>query len=314
MNLSIIIPVFNGEETISQVITALLDQEFPEEFEIIAVNDKSQDRSLEILKEFERYNNFRIIDNATNMGESRSFNTGILNAKYDIVVLVEQDCFPVGKDCIKRLIAPLKSKKIVGVVPTYVLPEEVWKKYDFWWKLWFARLVDRRISHLNIKFDAFKKSALLKVGLLDYETYRNSGQDVDLYMKLSKIGDIVKSPVQFRHYHGLNKKGSVKKIFYKEIQYGESWGVFTRKYFLSNTKTWEDYAVLAKPAFVIGSLIPYVQLVCIPALILLAFLYKYQIFKVKDYRLLLVPLVNFASILLFSVYFVIGFIREKQRL
>ncbi|NJL91278.1 MAG: glycosyltransferase family 2 protein [Coleofasciculaceae cyanobacterium SM2_1_6] len=48
--ISVIIPVYNGEQTIQETITSLLDQTYPH-WELIVINDGSSDRTLEILAE-----------------------------------------------------------------------------------------------------------------------------------------------------------------------------------------------------------------------------------------------------------------------
>ena len=51
--ISIVIPVYNVEKFLRRCLTSLIEQTFQDR-EIIAVNDGSLDRSLDILREFEQ--------------------------------------------------------------------------------------------------------------------------------------------------------------------------------------------------------------------------------------------------------------------
>jgi len=51
VHFSVIVPVYNGAETIDACLTALVNQDYPQnEYEIIVVNDGSTDRTREIVE------------------------------------------------------------------------------------------------------------------------------------------------------------------------------------------------------------------------------------------------------------------------
>lgn len=52
-DVSIIVPVYNSEKTIERCLNSLINQTYPN-FEVICVDDGSQDKSLDILKEYEK--------------------------------------------------------------------------------------------------------------------------------------------------------------------------------------------------------------------------------------------------------------------
>lgn len=94
MFLSFIVPVFNTEKYIAECLESLLTQDIPAyDYEIICINDGSQDNSLEILKSFsKRYSNIKIIDIA-NRGVSNARNIGIENAIGEYIWMVDSDDF-----------------------------------------------------------------------------------------------------------------------------------------------------------------------------------------------------------------------------
>ena len=51
IKVSVIVPVYNGEEYIQTSISSIINQEFSENYEIIVVDDGSDDDSLDIAQE-----------------------------------------------------------------------------------------------------------------------------------------------------------------------------------------------------------------------------------------------------------------------
>ena len=88
MPISVIIPVFNGEQTIEETINSILDQTF-QDIEIIIINDGSTDATLEIV---ENISDSRIkIFSYPNAGLSASRNRGIDRAKGEYISFIDAD-------------------------------------------------------------------------------------------------------------------------------------------------------------------------------------------------------------------------------
>lgn len=86
--ISIIVPVYNAEKHLEDAIKSVLEQTYSE-FELIAVNDGSTDRSLEILQQFTDQR-VRII-NKENTGVSDARNAAIKAAKGEFVCFLDAD-------------------------------------------------------------------------------------------------------------------------------------------------------------------------------------------------------------------------------
>lgn len=86
-DLSIIIPVYNGEKYIKRCLDSILSNKV--DLEIIAINDASTDRSLEILNGYKE--KIKIINLEKNQGASNARNIGLLNAKTKYVAFVDID-------------------------------------------------------------------------------------------------------------------------------------------------------------------------------------------------------------------------------
>lgn len=85
---SVVIPLYNKEEYILRTVESVLSQSFVD-FELIIVDDGSVDSSLEVIKDISD-SRIRIIQQA-NQGEGPARNTGMTEAKYDWIALLDAD-------------------------------------------------------------------------------------------------------------------------------------------------------------------------------------------------------------------------------
>lgn len=89
--ISTIIPVYNSEKYIEQVMTSVINQKL-KPYEIIIVNDGSNDETLIECEKFsEIYNNIKIINIENNRGVSYARNIGIKQAKGEYIHFVDSD-------------------------------------------------------------------------------------------------------------------------------------------------------------------------------------------------------------------------------
>jgi len=106
--LSIIIPVFNEEKTIGTVLERLDKLIIPQvNKEIIVVDDGSKDSSKKlILEKQKKVKGLRFIEHAKNQGKGAAVQTGLKEAKGDILMVQDADLEYDTND-IPRLIKPL---------------------------------------------------------------------------------------------------------------------------------------------------------------------------------------------------------------
>ena len=91
---SIIIPCYNASTTIGKTIESLLKLDYPKNMlEIIIVDDKSTDNSVEVIKRYVRmYKNVRLIQNKKNFGKAAfPTNIGIRAAKNKYIAVADAD-------------------------------------------------------------------------------------------------------------------------------------------------------------------------------------------------------------------------------
>jgi glycosyltransferase involved in cell wall biosynthesis len=94
MDLSVVFPVYNEEENVpillEEIAKALAGE--PWTYEIIAVDDGSRDRSLDVLRDLRaRYPNLRVITFEKNSGQTAALDAGWRAAKGDYVVSLDAD-------------------------------------------------------------------------------------------------------------------------------------------------------------------------------------------------------------------------------
>lgn len=86
MLLSVIIPIFNEENTVLELIDRVRRVNL--EIEIVVVDDFSTDRSWDILKNIR---NIHIIQHSCNMGKGAAIRTGLEHIKGEVVVIQDGD-------------------------------------------------------------------------------------------------------------------------------------------------------------------------------------------------------------------------------
>ena len=87
--ISVVIPTYNAEKYIETCIDSILQQTF-EDFELIIVDDKSTDRSLEIIRNY-RDPRIKIYQQIKNSGESSSWNLGLQISQGKYVYFMDHD-------------------------------------------------------------------------------------------------------------------------------------------------------------------------------------------------------------------------------
>lgn len=92
MLISFIVTVFNGEKTISNCLNSILFQKKSIPFEIIIINDGSNDGTLKIIENYQKQHCDKIkIIHQTNKGPGKSRNEGIHNSCGEYIAFIDGD-------------------------------------------------------------------------------------------------------------------------------------------------------------------------------------------------------------------------------
>lgn len=88
---SIIIPCFNEQAQLRETIRYAMQTQYPQ-FEVIAVNDGSSDKTADILNELASvYPNLRVIHLAENQGKAYALRSGAIASQYEYLVCIDGD-------------------------------------------------------------------------------------------------------------------------------------------------------------------------------------------------------------------------------
>ena len=89
--ISVIIPIYNTEEDLEECLDCILNQTF-KEIEVICIDDKSEDNSLNILKNYAKEDSrIKIISFNENLGQSAARNEGIKISKGKYIYFIDSD-------------------------------------------------------------------------------------------------------------------------------------------------------------------------------------------------------------------------------
>jgi glycosyltransferase involved in cell wall biosynthesis len=89
MKLSVIMPVYNEEDTIQEIVKRVM--EVPLEKELIIIDDCSRDRTPELLKTFAGRPEIKVLKHERNQGKGAAIRTGIQAASGDMIIIQDAD-------------------------------------------------------------------------------------------------------------------------------------------------------------------------------------------------------------------------------
>ena len=89
--ISVVIPVYNGENTVARAVESALKQDA--EMEILVIDDCSTDKTAEVLRHYMDTQQISYVRNEKNLGVAESRNRGVALAKGDFVAFLDADDF-----------------------------------------------------------------------------------------------------------------------------------------------------------------------------------------------------------------------------
>lgn len=117
-SLSVVLPVFNEDQTIQltlqQSIDYLKQQSYLEKFEVIVVDDGSADNSAEVIRRFQsKHANVKTVTHSNNRGYGAAMISGIHEAQYGWILLMDADG-QIHIDALERAVSYVNDYDIVG--------------------------------------------------------------------------------------------------------------------------------------------------------------------------------------------------------
>jgi len=215
MRLSIIIPAFNEEKTIHQIVERVRSAPIGGmEKEIIVIDDGSSDKTLEIVKSMVGIKAFR---HSANQGKGAAVKTGFLHSTGDICVIQDADLEYDPKDY-PALLAPILAGEADVVYGSRFITDRPRRVMYFWHFLGnsFLTFFSNMLTNLNLSdmetgYKAFKKYIVEKMAP-DLKAKR-FGIEPELTARVARMGARVYEVGI--SYHGRSYEQG-KKIGYKD--------------------------------------------------------------------------------------------------
>ena len=162
---SVVMTVFNGEKFISKSIDSIIKQTY-NNWELVIINDKSTDNTLEIIKSFND-KRINLINLEKNVGRTSALNLGLKNCKGKYVAIQDSDDLSMKNRIKNQLNLLIKDKELALVFSWYKRIDKFGKVKKIFnenisdHKLKIILPVKNLICHSSVMY---KKSLILKLG------------------------------------------------------------------------------------------------------------------------------------------------------
>jgi glycosyltransferase involved in cell wall biosynthesis len=210
---SVGIPAFNGEKYLSEAIQSVLNQNY-ENFELIVVDDASQDQTLKIARSFKDVR-IRTFANSNRLGLVKNWNECLKNARGDFFCILGQDDV-MEADNLREKVASMLETPSAGMVYSKVLEiDECGTDFRYFEqrnenvsKVEKGRAFFERIFRENFVCSSsvvIRRACLERIG--GFDARLNFACDWEMWMRISLHSDVIYSaaPLTRVRYHSLNE-------------------------------------------------------------------------------------------------------------
>lgn len=237
---SVIIPTYNSEKYIDETLNSVLDQTY-REFEIIIIDDCSNDNTWKIIKEYEKkYNNIVCLKQERNKGVAEARNRGINKATGRYIAFLDSDDLWYKKKLEEQLNFMKEKKSFFSYTAIEMIDEEgktlkgkreVIEEIDYNFLLKNTMIATSSVIIDKLQYGEFKMPL------------RRSGQDYATWLQLLRKGKaqgINEVYVSYRVRKGSlssNKLKSIRQVYdiqTKEERINKIKSVYNCLFFLLN--------------------------------------------------------------------------------
>jgi len=197
-SLSIVLPVYNEEEniqkTVEESVRFLGHQDFFSDYEVIVVNDGSTDRTPDLLDQLKESASVKVITHPVNLGYGRAMVSGIKEAKYFWLLLMDSDGqFKLSS--LKKITEFLFEYDIIVGYRQHRADAFYRRLLGKFYSLFVCQLFGLDLKDVNCGFKLFKRQALH----LNGEHYHAGVFYTDIFIKAKQNGHRIKE-VPIEHF------------------------------------------------------------------------------------------------------------------
>jgi glycosyltransferase involved in cell wall biosynthesis len=191
--ISVILPVYNGEDHLKECIESILNQTF-KEFEFIIVDDASTDNTAQMLKKFAiQDNRITVITHEVNQKQTAAANTAIKFAKGKYLARMDADDVALPMR-LEQQLAYMEGNPIIGLLGSWVdiidangKILKIWQTHTTNGYLGWNLLFGTSFAHSSVMM---KNESANKAGL--YQS--PEAEDYDLWSRISRITEVANIP------------------------------------------------------------------------------------------------------------------------
>jgi dolichol-phosphate mannosyltransferase len=173
MKLSVIIPVYNEENTILKVIKKIELLKLPYKLEIIIIDDGSTDSSFLLLRKIKN-RNIKLYSHKLNLGKSAAIRTGLKHASGDLIIIQDSDLEydPANYQALIRPILEHECAVVYGsrFMKNSILSRQKWAIPSHYFgniilSFVTSLLYHKFISDMETGYKAFRREVIEKLSL-----------------------------------------------------------------------------------------------------------------------------------------------------
>jgi glycosyltransferase involved in cell wall biosynthesis len=170
IGLSIVIPVYNEEKTLQEVVSRVRSVDLPLSREIILVDDASRDGSRAIVESLAG-DGVRVFFHAVNQGKGAALRTGFKEAQGEIVLIQDAD-LEYDPSEYPKLLAPILADKADVVYGSRFIGSEAHRVLYFWHMVGnrLLTLLSNMLTNLNLTdmetcYKVFRREVLAGIAI-----------------------------------------------------------------------------------------------------------------------------------------------------
>lgn len=188
-SVTIIVPCYNEEKTITKTIESLLALQYPKDkLKILIIDDGSKDSSLDVLKKYEQHEQIEI-HSKENGGKYTVLNYGLNLTKSDLVGCLDADSF-VDPNTLERIIVHFEDPEVMAVTPAIKVFEprnvlQLIQRVEYGWGIFLRKM----LSYLGAiyvtpgPFSIFRREVFEKLGGYKHAHFT---EDFELALRMQK--------------------------------------------------------------------------------------------------------------------------------
>lgn len=207
MNVSIIIPTYNAEKYLPNLLKKLTLQTF-KNYELVIIDSSSKDKTIEIAKKYTK-NIYIILQNEFDHGGTRTLSAK--HCKGDILIFLTQDALPYDEHTIENILKPFIENPKVGAAYGRQIPYSSTnlfgkhlRYFNYPEKSFIRSYEDKELfgiktPFLSNSFAAYKRKVLEEIGW-----FKNGlivGEDTYAGAKILKAGYKIAYVAEAKVYH-----------------------------------------------------------------------------------------------------------------